>query len=156
QGTRGGGVRSVEGRARSTRRLAPAVALAALLALAVGGPPAAARPGASDGPFLTLLFSRTAVTAASNCVADDTGIVRLDPVVAPTLFARGLHPTGTIETGPTQPSSLWCGHFKLQLYASWDLERQLASSYGWTFGSHTKTYPDSLAKWSALTPQQVL
>src|SRR5262249_50254656 len=89
-------------------------------------------------------------------VADDTGIVRLDTVVAPTLFARGLHPTGTIETGPTQPSSLWCGHFKLQLYASWDLERQLASSYGWTFGSHTKTDPDSLAKSSALTPQQVL
>src|SRR5262245_17041193 len=91
--------------------------------------------GSGAGPYVTLLFSRTAVTAASDCTPDDTGIARLDTVVAPALNQRGLHPTGTLETGPTRSSSYWCGHSRSTLYASWDLARRLASQEGWTFGS---------------------
>src|SRR5438093_7270916 len=35
------------------------------------------------GPFVTLLFSRSEISAADNCVQDDTNIARLDTVVAP-------------------------------------------------------------------------
>ena len=53
-------------------------------------------------PFVTLLFSRTEMTAAQNCAADNLDVARLGTVVAPALAARGLHPTGTVETGVTQ------------------------------------------------------
>jgi hypothetical protein len=104
---------------------------------------------AQTGPFLTLLFSRTEVTAANNCVENDDNVVRLDTVVAPTLYALGLHPTGTVETGLTQQSSLWCDHYGMSLAASWDLEQQLASQYGWSFVSHSATYPDNEATWAS-------
>jgi hypothetical protein len=104
--------------------------------------------GADAGPYLTLLFSRTAVTGASDCSQDDTGVARLDTVVAPTLAQMGLDPMGTIETGPTRPSTYWCGHYNSTLFASWDLARQLAAQDGWTFGSHSASYPDSQSAWS--------
>src|ERR1700759_586400 len=59
--------------------------------------------GTPDGPpdkaYVTLLFSRSEVTAAVNCVADDAGVERLDTGVAPELAARGMTGTGTVETG---------------------------------------------------------
>jgi hypothetical protein len=134
------------------------VGLVVALAVVAGAsavPGATGRVGAvssGSGPFLTLLFSRTAVTAANDCAEDDTGVARLDTVVAPTLYGLGLRPTGTIETAPTRQSSLWCGHFRQTLYASWSLAGRLAASYGWTFGSHSASYPDSEAAWSALPP----
>jgi hypothetical protein len=126
-------------------------ALAATAAVSGGTVSASPPPAQADGsgPYLTLLFSRTAVTGASNCVEDDSGVARLDTVVAPTLFQMGLHPTGTIETGPTQTSSYWCGHSRSTLYTSWALARQLAAQYGWTFGSHSATYPSTQVAWQA-------
>ena len=117
------------------------------------GLPQTANANTASGPYLTLFFSRSNVTASSNCVADDTGVARLDTVVAPTLASLGLHPTGSIETGPTQDSSFWCGHYKETQFASWSLAQQLASQDGWSFISHTATYPYNDTLWSALSPQ---
>jgi hypothetical protein len=91
--------------------------------------------------FVELLFSRTEETAADNCVRDDTDIALLDTTVAPYLQSLGFSATGTIETGPTQQSSLFCTHYQSTLATSWDLAQELASTYGWTFVSHSSTYP---------------
>jgi hypothetical protein len=131
------------------RSLTIVAALTALLFAGGGVVTTQPAQAGGQGPYLTLLFSRTAVTGASNCAEDDVGVARLDTVVAPTLNGMGLHPTGTIETGPTTTSTYWCGHSRSTLYASWDLARQLASQYGWTFGSHSATYPASQAAWAA-------
>jgi hypothetical protein len=139
--------RDPAGRRSARLSVVGAVALA-LLAAGAAGVRSPAASASSAGPFLTILFSRTAVTSANACVEDDTGIERLDTVVAPTLYGMGLHPTGTIQTGPTRDSSLWCGHHKRTLYASWKLARQLASQYGWTFASHSSTYPDRQSAWA--------
>src|SRR5690242_1698450 len=48
------------------------------------------------GPFVTLLFSRSEISAADNCVEDDTNIARLDTVVAPYLQSLGMAGTGTL------------------------------------------------------------
>jgi hypothetical protein len=117
--------------------------------------PQTAEATTGDGPYLTLLFSRSAVTASSNCAANDTGVARLDTVVAPALSSLGLHPTGSIETGVTKQDSLWCGHYKETQFASWSVAQQLASQYGWSFVSHTATYPYNETMWSALSPQGI-
>lgn len=117
--------------------------------------PQAAQAETGSGPYLTLLFSRSAVTASSNCVANDTGVARLDTVVAPALSSLGLHPTGSIETGVTKQDSLWCGHYKETQFASWSVAQRLASQYGWSFVSHTATYPYNETMWSALSPQGI-
>ena len=91
--------------------------------------------------FVELLFSRTEETAADNCVRDDTDIALLDTTVAPYLQSLGFSATGTIETGPTQQSSLFCTHYQSTLATSWDLAQELATTYGWTFISHSATYP---------------
>ena len=91
--------------------------------------------------FVELLFSRTEETAADNCVRDDAGIALLDTTVAPFLQSLGFSATGTIETGPTHQGSLWCTHYQSTLATSWDLAQELASAYGWTFVSHSSTYP---------------
>ena len=124
--------------------------LAAMLTVAVCGLPstvASADPSTPTGPFLTLLFSRTEVTAASNCAMDDTGIERLDTVVAPTLAALGIRPVGTIATGATRTDSFYCAHYSSTLGASWNLERELAHKYGWSFVSHTSTYAHGASDW---------
>jgi hypothetical protein len=91
--------------------------------------------------FVELLFSRTGETAADNCVRDDADIAPLDTTVAPYLQSLGFAATGSIETGPTQQSSLFCTHEQSTLATSWDLAQELASTYGWTFVSHSSTYP---------------
>ena len=91
--------------------------------------------------FVELLFSRTEETAADNCVRDDTDIALLDTTVAPYLQSLGFSATGSIETGPTQQSSLWCTHYQSTYATSWDLAQALVSTYGWTFVSHSATYP---------------
>jgi hypothetical protein len=117
--------------------------------------PQAAQAETGAGPYLTLLFSRSAVTASSNCVANDTGVARLDTVVAPALSSLGLHPTGSIETGVTKQDSLWCGHYKETQFASWSVAQQLANQYGWSFVSHTSTYRYNETMWYALSPQGI-
>ena len=91
--------------------------------------------------FVELLFSRTEETAADNCVRNDADIALLDTTVAPYLQTLGFSATGTIQTGPTQQSSLWCTHYQSTLATSWALAQELASTYGWTFVSHSATYP---------------
>jgi hypothetical protein len=117
--------------------------------------PQAAKAATGPGPYLTLLFSRSAVTASSNCVTNDTGVAQLDTVVAPALSSLGLRPTGSIETGVTKQDSLWCGHYKETQFTSWSLAEQLASQYGWSFVSHTSTYPYNGSMWSALSSREI-
>src|SRR2546423_7829663 len=144
-----------------TARRPSAVALvcalsAVTIAIPAGMPERAAAASSTSGPYLTLLFSRTNVTAATaaeatnGCIETDDNIARLDTVVAPALYALGLHPTGTIETGRTHDFALWCGHYNLSYLASWDLARSLVVRYGWSFASHSATYPNEADEWIAL------
>jgi hypothetical protein len=105
----------------------------------------------TTGPFVTLLFAGSEVTAADNCVAADDGIARLDTVVAPYLQSLGLSATGSLVTGLTQPTAPRCTHYNDSLGASWADATNLARNYGWTFVSHTATYPAEL---DSLTPAQ--
>jgi Polysaccharide deacetylase len=105
------------------------------------------------GPFVTLLFSRTEISAADNCVEDDDSIARLDTTVAPYLQSLGMTATGTLVTDRTDDATRHCTHYNDDLTASWADATNLAQNYGWTFVSHTATYP-SLAKIESLTPKQ--
>ena len=107
------------------------------------------------GPFVTLLFSRSEISAADNCVQDDTNIARLDTVVAPYLQSLGMAGTGTLVTKRTDDTTRHCTHYNDDLTASWADATNLAQNYGWHFVSHTATYP-SLAKIESLTPKQAL
>jgi hypothetical protein len=106
---------------------------------------------ASAGPYATLVFSRTEITAADGCVVDNRRIARLDTVVAPYLAARGMAATGTLTTDATKPAQLACTHERASMMASWAHATSLAQQFGWTFASHTATYPPNLAD---LTPAQ--
>jgi hypothetical protein len=141
--------------------------MAAALALvpvtgAVGGiSPQVPRPGAvparsastTPGPFVTLLFSRTEISAADNCTEDDDDIARLDTTVAPYLQSLGMAGTGTLVTGRTNDTTRFCTHYNDDLTASWADATNLAQNYGWSFVSHTETYP-SLQRIENLTPKQ--
>src|SRR5262249_8194774 len=63
------------------------------------------------GPFVTLLFSRSEITASDNCVETDNGIARLDMAVAPYLRSRGMSGTGTLVTDATQATARRCTHY---------------------------------------------
>jgi hypothetical protein len=106
-----------------------------------------------DNTYLTLLFSRSEITVADNCVENDTGVARLDTVVAPELARRGLTGTGTVETGVTRDATYACLHYKKSLAASWSDLAMLRDSYGWSFVSHSRTYAQN---WSSMTRQQQL
>ena len=136
------------------------VTVALVSVVAMSAPPTAAQTRPSDdvrvaaaaaGPFVTLLFSRTEISAADNCVRNDAGIVRLETVVAPYLTARGMTATGTLTTALTQENALTCTHWNSSLSASWARATALAQQHGWRYVSHTATYPVSLA---GLTPAQ--
>ena len=118
------------------------------------GPPArghAAGDPAAAGPYVTLLFSRTETGAADNCVPDNSGIAPLDTVVAPYLHSLGMAATGTLVAGITPATAPVCTHFGDSLTASWADAANLANNFGWSFVSHTATYPGQLGK---LTPTQ--
>jgi hypothetical protein len=108
----------------------------------------ASKPPDGDRPFVTLLFSRSAVTAADACVENDTGVARLDTVIAPELARRGMIGTGSVETGITQDTSLACIHGRTTLAASWSLLAHLRDAYGWRFVSHSSTYATNLGSLS--------
>jgi len=155
------------GRLRSRRAgLLSAVTVAAALALvpaagaAASGPSAAPRTAAAaarnapaPGPFVTLLFSRTEISAADNCVEDDTNIARLDTTVAPYLHSLGMAGTGTLVTGRTSDTTRHCTHYNDDLTASWADATSLAQTYGWSFVSHTATYP-TLSQIENFTPKE--
>jgi hypothetical protein len=111
-------------------------------------------------PQVTLVFSRTELSAADHsvggergsCQRDDRQIAPLDTVVAPYVAAHYLRVelVGSIETGPTTLSGHWCPHAGRSWGSSWaDLTRLKA--YGWTFITHSKSYATN---WSALSAQQ--
>jgi hypothetical protein len=106
---------------------------------------------ATSGPYVTLLFSRSEIGAADNCVPDDSGIAPLDTVVAPYLRSLGLTGTGSLVTGVTQATVPNCTHSGDSLTSSWAGAASLAENFGWSFVSHTATYPPQLGK---LTPTQ--
>jgi probable HAF family extracellular repeat protein len=101
-------------------------------------------------PFVTLLFSRTAIDGASGCVRDDTDVEPLDVAVAPALAARGVLPTGTVQTETTQAHARYCAHYGTSLFASWDDLQTLRDTYGWAFVSHSRHRADFLP---TMTPQ---
>lgn len=105
----------------------------------------------TSGPFATILFSRTEMTAADNCKANDTNIARLDTVVAPYLASRGMIATGTLVTSNINETGYKCTHYSSSLMASWAQATTLSQLYGWNFVSHTATYPSNL---NTLTPDQ--
>jgi hypothetical protein len=140
--------------------VAAAVALVPTTGAAARGPlPASAGSvrNAPDppGPFVTLLFSRSEESAADNCVENDTNIATLSGTIAPYLQSLGMAGTGTLVTARTNQSTRFCTHYNDDLTASWDDATNLAQNYGWSFVSHTATYP-SLAKIQSLTPQQAM
>ena len=157
-------VRRHAGRLRASRAgLLSAVTVAAAVALVPTAGTAGSRPApgaasarsaaAAPGPFVTLLFSRTEISAADNCVEDDNSIARLDTTVAPYLHSLGLAGTGTLVTARTQPTTRFCTHYNDDLTASWADATSLAQAYGWKFVSHTATYP-TLQQIQNLTPAQ--
>lgn len=139
--------------------LSAAIPFTAAAALAPGtGQPAAARTAsawhatgnritgpASAGPFVTLLFSRTQITAADGCAQDNAAIARLNTTVAPYMHSLGLTGTGTLVTGKIKSTTLTCTHKGDSLMGSWGSASGLADSYGWSFVSHTATYPSHIA-----------
>jgi hypothetical protein len=128
-------------------------------AAATGGPSQAPRAGtasaatATTGPFVTLLFSRSEISAADNCVENDTNIARLDTTVAPYLQSVGMAGTGTLVTKRTDDTTRHCTHYNDDLTASWADATNLAQTYGWSFVSHTATYP-TLAQIENFTPAE--
>lgn len=114
---------------------------------------AAVRNATATGPFVTLLFSRTEISAADNCVEDDTNIARLDTTVAPYLQSMGMAGTGTLVTGRTEATTRHCTHYNDDLTASWADATNLAQNYGWSFVSHTATYP-TLQQIENFTPKE--
>jgi hypothetical protein len=109
------------------------------------------KPPPPQGPFLTLLFSRSEIGTATRCVPDPTGSANLMTVVAPELARRGLRPTGSVETGITQNTARACVHYRRTLAASWADLTRLRDSYGWAFVSHGRTWATNLA---SMTEQQ--
>lgn len=121
------------------------ISMAALSAATIltGVPGAGPVAAASNGPFATLLFSRTEITAADGCTPNDTNIARLNTEVAPYLNGLGMVGVGTLQTGDTAQSSERCVHDSSSMAASWDEAASLSDRYGWSFVSHTATYPSS-------------
>ena len=138
---------------RSGRRLTIGLSALALLAcLSASGLAAAPAAAGPPGPFVTLLFSRTELTAADNCIANNTNIARLDTTVAPYLASLGMRGTGTIVTSRTAAVNAGCVHYNSTKSASWSQAAALGSKYGWSFVSHTATYPTG--DLSKLSPAQ--
>jgi hypothetical protein len=100
---------------------------------------------------VTLLFSRSEITAAIKCVQNDDGVARLDTVVAPELARRGLQPTGTVQTAETLESGYRCLHGRKSLSASWADIAILRDNYGWIFVSHSRRDNQSIG---SLSPQE--
>ena len=128
---------------------APVVgALVAVLGVVVATPASA---DTLPGPYATILFSRTEMTGAANCVPLTGGVARLDTDVAPYLQSLGMVATGTLTPDKISQSADKCTHYNASEMASWDEAKNLADNYGWTFVSHTASYPSNLA---SLSPAQ--
>jgi hypothetical protein len=111
-------------------------------------------------PQVTLIFSRTELSASDqssggetgSCVRDDQDIAPLDTVVAPYVAENypNVHLVGSIETGLTQDTGHWCPHHGESYGSSWS-DLTALQSLGWTFIDHSASYATN---WSSLTQQQ--
>jgi hypothetical protein len=110
-------------------------------------PPPPPPPPNNKGAFLTLLFSRSAITAADACTPVDN-VARLDTVVAPELRSRGLVATGSVQTGVTAENARGCIHGRRSLSASWSDLASLRDNFGWSFISHSRSFATNLASLS--------
>jgi len=112
------------------------------------------RPAAAIGKmYATLYFSRSEVTAADACTQDDTGIARLDTMVAPYLRSLRMAGTGSLVTDKTHKTKGNCTHSGDSLTMSWAQAASLAQTYGWHFVSATATYPADITSLPPLQQQ---
>src|SRR5579864_2707565 len=134
-----------------------------VVAVGVGLLSVTASAGSAPPPVVTILFSRTAMTASDDylpdgmlsCQADDAGIATVAGTVAPFLASLGLAPiTGTVQTANTQPTVEWCSHYRETKAASWADLTNLTNQYGWRFVSHSATYP-TVAQWANMSAAQL-
>jgi hypothetical protein len=130
---------------------------------AIVSPVGAASAAATPPPQLSIVFSRTELSAADHsvggeygtCVRDDRGIAPLDTVVAPFIASHypSIHPlVGSVETGHMPDSGYWCAHNGKTAAASWAAMQSLQAGYGWRFISASRT---RVRTWTKLTPAQV-
>jgi hypothetical protein len=130
---------------------------------AVVSPGGAASAAAAPPPQLSIMFSRTELSAADHsvggeygtCVRDDRGIAPLDTVVAPFIASHypDIHPLiGSVETGHMPDAGYWCAHNGKTAAASWAAMRSLEAAYGWRFISAGRT---RVRNWTKLTAAQV-
>jgi hypothetical protein len=104
-------------------------------------------PAAAIGKmYATLYFSRSEFTAADACTQDDTGIARVDTMVAPYLRSLGMAGTGSLVTHITHATNNGCTHSGDSLTMSWAQAASLAQIYGWHFVSATATYPHNISR----------
>jgi hypothetical protein len=129
------------------------VALMALVGLSYSVP---ARAATGPHEYFSVLFSRSEISAADGptCQEDDTNIARTDTVVAPYLTSLGIRATGSLETAATQDSTIWCSHYGYTAAMSWATAQTLAQQQGWSFVSHSATYPSASA-WGGMTSDQL-
>lgn len=78
-------------------------------------------------PFVTLLFSRTEISAADGCVLDNSRIARLVPTVALYLQSLGLKATGTLVTGKSRTLR----HYALTRVTPWGASGPARPSLPW-------------------------
>jgi hypothetical protein len=134
-------------------RIAAGLLLVPLLTVGTSGDRRPAQAEATPTPpFITLLFSRSEVSAADDCIRDDRRVATLGGTVAPYLASLGMAGVGTIQTGATKQSVLACVHYRETTAASWDIASWLSRTYGWRFTSHSATYAMS---WSTMSPQRI-
>jgi hypothetical protein len=125
--------------------------------------PAGAATPVPPPPQLSIVFSRSELSAADHsvggeygtCVRDDRDIAPLDTVVAPFIAANypAIHPlVGSVETGHMPDTGYWCSHNGRSAAASWAALTSLQTTYGWRFVSASLTRPGNF---SVLTPDQL-
>jgi hypothetical protein len=151
---------------RSLRLLA--FALAPLIpGSAIASPPSVASLSAAAAPpQLTIVFSRTELSAADDssggirgeygtCTRDDRGIAPLDTIVAPYIASHYpvIHPVvGSVETGHMPDQGYWCAHNGKTAAASWSDMLSLQTTDGWRFIAASRT---RVRDWSVLTQAQI-
>jgi hypothetical protein len=145
--------------------------LGMLVAALVVAAPAKASMSAHDAtmavPMVTIVMSRSEISAAdqlvagptSTCLRDDKNIAPMDSMVLPWIAANAptVTLTGSVETKPTDgvastTKPYWCTHYGESIAPSWPTLRSWASQYGMHFISHSADYPQQWttapANWS--------
>lgn len=136
---------------------APSVSSAASVARSqVGSSTNRVAAGPLPPPMVTLIFSRSPMGNAVNCVPDRSpGTVWLDTTVAPEVARRGLTAVGTIETATIGETTRPCYHYKRTIGMSWRDAAYYRDTFHWTFISHGRTRVELPTLTDAQVVQQV-